>query len=129
MDGLPLAHAEVRFTPTSGKDLPDSVATTDENGHYTLHLGSDGNTAGAVVGEHRVTISIDPRKNKAIMKEEGPGAMMKGRGGQPSETLPAKYNRDTTLTCTVPEGGRDDANFDLTSEQHPGTLRKQMPHL
>ena len=31
------------------------------------------------------------------------------------DLVPAKYNTDSELKCTVPPGGEQDANFDLKS--------------
>jgi hypothetical protein len=109
LDNRPLAHAEVHFAPTGGQNLPSSVGVTDDDGHYELYLGIDG-TPGAIIGEHRVTISLDQRKNKALLKAGG--EMTK----RPGELLPSKYNRDSKLTCTVPPEGKNDANFDLKSK-------------
>ena len=107
MDNRPLAQAEVRFYPIGGLDFPYSVGVTDDQGNYTLHLGIDNNTEGAVVGEHRVTISIDQQKTKSA---PAPGARMGARRG---ELVPGRYNLDSKLTCTVPPGGTNDARFDL----------------
>ena len=107
MDNRPLAHAEVRFYPIGGQDFPYSVDVTDDQGNYSLHLGIDNNTEGAVVGEHRVTISIDPQKSKTAPL---PGARMPARRG---ELVPGRYNRESKLTCTVPPEGTKDARFDL----------------
>ena len=81
---------------------------TDDDGHYELYLGIDG-TPGAIIGEHRVSISLDQRKNKALLKAGG--EMPK----RPGELLPSKYNRDSKLASTVPPDGKSDANFDLKS--------------
>ena len=105
MDHHPLAHAEVRFYPSDGTHHPYSVGETDAQGNYTLDVADGHGHAGAVVGEHRVTISIDERN---LRKPLGP------RG--PRELVPRKYNRDTTLTCSVPPEGKQDANFDLQSK-------------
>jgi hypothetical protein len=105
MDHRPLANADVRFYPSEGKNLPYSVGETDDQGNYTLDLAAGRGGEGAIVGEHRVTISIDERK---LRKPLGP----KG----PRELVPRKYNRNTTLTCTVPPEGKQDADFDLKSK-------------
>jgi len=113
MDDCPLGHAVVRFVPIGGGHLPSSVAVTDEDGHYELSVHLDGGRLGAVIGEYRVTISIDQRRGK-IMPTNRPNVaeMLKLSG----ELLPSKYNRDSTLTCTVPPEGKTDANFALTSK-------------
>jgi hypothetical protein len=108
LDNRPLANADVRFIPTTGQDLPYSFGITDEQGHYELRLGVD-NREGAVVGEHHVTISMSQAHGK-IMPRPGTGNKRLG------EFLPSRYNRASTLTCTVPPEGRTDANFDLTNK-------------
>jgi hypothetical protein len=110
MDNSPLAHAEVRFYPIAGQDLPYSIDVTDDQGNYRLHLGTHSDTEGAVVGEHRVTISIDQLRTKIMPP---PGARMWTRRG---ELVPGRYNRDSKLTYTVPPKGTMDAKFDLKSK-------------
>jgi hypothetical protein len=93
LDGKALGHATVMFVPEEKGQLPSSTALTDGDGHYTLTLNSDGNGNGAVVGKHKVIISLGSRQQ-----------------------LPDRYNRHSTLECDVPATGRDDANFDLKSK-------------
>ncbi len=100
IDGQPLAKANVHFQPVPTKDGnpgPDSFATTDDNGNFTLKANlSDGTSAdGAVPGAHSVQISVFDRNARP----------------EPIERVPAKYNAQTTLKFTVPEGGTKDANF------------------
>jgi hypothetical protein len=108
LDGKALPNAMVMFVPetTSGaKDpVPSSVGTTGEDGHYSLVLQSGANKDGAVVGKHKVVITL-------------------GAGGGSTEAkrtlhkqLPERYNRKTELVCDVPAAGRNDANFDLKSK-------------
>jgi hypothetical protein len=113
MDNRPLANAEVCFYPTGGKDLPYSVGITDDQGNYELHLG-ESDSPGAVPGEHHVTISLDLRRDKAKskMRVESGGRMPTKLG----DLVPAQYNRQSKLTCTVPPEGKKDANFDLKSK-------------
>ena len=108
LDGKPLANATVVFVPEAdgaGKDAkPSSVGTTDANGHYSLELDRPDKTPGAVVGKHRVLITLGAKP--------GPG------DGPPAyhQQLPPRYNRKSTLECEVPAGGRANANFDLKSD-------------
>jgi hypothetical protein len=113
MDDRPLAEAEVRFTPTDNT-LPYSVGVTDDQGNYELHLFGKKDSPGAVLGEHRVSISMDLRrdKRKAKMLMESGGRMQT----RPGELIPAQYNAESKLTCTVPPDGKSDANFDLKSK-------------
>jgi hypothetical protein len=114
MDGQPLAKAQVRFHPLGDKDLPPSAGVTDEEGRYTLCLRGDLGSPGAVVGEHRVTISLSPKQ--AGMTPDV--RMLTGmRRRDLRDLVPPRYNRDSKLTCSVPPAGRKDADFlDLTSE-------------
>jgi len=107
MNGEPLVNAAVMFQLNSETEstAPTSVGITDDDGKYTLKL-SISNTSGAVVGEHRVRVTMDDYEED----EEDDG------DSEATESIPAKYNVDTELVFTVPEGGSDQANFDLQSE-------------
>jgi hypothetical protein len=110
LDGKALPDATVMFVPAppaASKDkdpLPSSVGVTDADGRYTLMLNSGPKTKGAVVGKHKVIIVLGAR---------GPSS-----DEEPTfhKQLPEEYNRRTRLECDVPARGRDDANFDLTSQ-------------
>jgi hypothetical protein len=108
LDGKPLANAMVMFVPEAGagaKDpVPSAVGTTGDDGRYSLVLQSGAKKTGAVVGKHKVMITL-------------------GAQGSANETqrafhkqLPERYNRKTILECEVLAGGRKDANFDLQSK-------------
>src|SRR5215470_13236777 len=67
LDGQPLANAAVTFQPvrTEGKGNPGpgSGGFTDADGRYTLKVtGTE--ARGAVVGKHKVTISLVPPKSE-----------------------------------------------------------------
>jgi hypothetical protein len=107
LKGKPLAKALVTFVPVVPKGTkdppPGSLGTTDDDGRYTLVLNNNPKITGAVVGKHQVIITT------------GAGGGGSAGGTKPTyqKQLPEKYNRKTELTCDVPEGGRQDANFDL----------------
>ncbi len=93
MDDKPLAKAGITFRPKAqGRE---AYAYTDANGEYNLNYAPD--IPGAVAGENSVRItrqtSRDPR----------------------SETVPAKYNKQTELRFEVKAGEDNVANFDLKS--------------
>jgi hypothetical protein len=105
LNGQPLADAQVIFRPDS-KELypgPPSYGKTDAQGRFILRT-ADGHD-GAVVGPHKVRISVPVK---------APGA---GADAPAANKLPAKYSgENTVLTFKVPEGGTKDADFlDLTS--------------
>jgi hypothetical protein len=101
LDGLPLADAIVLFQPIETGDNPGSgsVAKTDADGRYVLRQIQP-DRLGASVGKHRVHITMKPT----------PGAT---ESRPQKERWPAIYISKTTLDCTVPPGGKDDANFAL----------------
>ncbi len=106
LNGKPLPGAHVTFQPDSAGQLepgPGSYGKTDEEGRYSLRVtGQD--HAGAVVGRHKVRISL----------RQSPDKGGKAEGGRPREMLPPRYNGATTLSCDVPAAGLTDANFQLT---------------
>lgn len=103
LDGKPLPHATVVFTPVEGGR--PAGAMTDEEGYYVLNF-TEGRQ-GAIPGKNRVRIYTlrDPM-------EDEDGNMIPGS----PETIPTKYNAETTLEFVVEDGKRNEANFDLDSE-------------
>ena len=108
LNGDPLPNASINFQPIGeGKKEPGpgSFGRTDADGRYTLYVVGT-KRKGAVVGNHRVTVSTqsgDPSRRDA---DDRP---------PPPEKIPARYNAPTTLTCEVPPGGRSDADLALTA--------------
>jgi hypothetical protein len=105
LDGQPLADAHVFFRPDSKEPYPGpaSYGKTDAQGRFTLRTVDDQD--GAVVGPHKVRISIP-------VKAPGGNA-----DAPPIDKLPAKYSGDgSILRFTVPKDGTKDANIDLRSK-------------
>ncbi len=99
LDGQPVAEALIMFTPVAGGR--PAGGRTDAAGHYELTYSRD--AAGAMTGEHTVTISTFRAKDP----ESGtPGA---------PELVPAVYNTKTELKKTVEAGGNV-IDFDLESK-------------
>jgi len=96
MDGEPLAGVRVIFSPAEGARA-NSVGTTDSNGAYSLNYTRD--DAGALLGKYKVLVS------KTKMTEAGE-----------KETLPRKYNQETTFTAEVTRTGDNKHNYDLESK-------------
>jgi hypothetical protein len=109
LDGQPLPKAAVTFQPvlTQGNSNPGpgSGGFTDTDGRYTLKLiGTE--TRGALVGKHKVRISLVPPE--ADPADDRP---------KPFKQLPAKYSgTNTKLEFEVPAGGTESADFALTSK-------------
>src|SRR5207237_6583689 len=112
LDGKALPHATVVFQPDSKEKNPGpgSTGTTDENGNYSLQLMT-GNTKGAVVGKHKVSITAYEGGGEA--PSSAPDSVFR------KALVPAEYNSNTTLSFEVPSGGSTTANFDLKSAPAP----------
>lgn len=106
LDGKPLAGATVSFTPLAGDagGVGGSAGKTDEQGRYTLRTIVE-DRPGAAVGKHRVVINL--------YKENPNNPDQAGK-----ELVPARYsnNAKSELSCEVPSGGNNAANFDLKSK-------------
>jgi hypothetical protein len=108
MDDKPLANVSVTFQPQGGEKLNTgggSFGKTDEEGRFALEFVASGDS-GAVVGEHRVSIST-PEPEEAQQDD----------AFEFVDPIPARYNRSSTLTFEVPADGTTEANFALTSEK------------
>lgn len=98
MDGAPLAGVLISFAPEAGRA---SQAVTDSEGRYELiYIGK---TMGAKVGNHTVHITTP------VEDESDPDAR------KVKETIPAKYNKNTTLTAEV-KAGKNTVDFKLESK-------------
>ena len=107
LDGKPLANATVQFYPLAepgaGEPGPTSIGHTDESGRYTLALSDGKSTPGALVGKHKVIITLTPKENPADTRPKH------------YVQLPARYNRNSELQREVPPQGAE-INFELRSK-------------
>lgn len=101
MDGKPLPNASVIFIPENGRP---AGASTDSNGNYTLNFAQG--RKGAIPGKNsiRITTQRDPTPGEN-------GTAIPGS----KETVPAKYNTNSTLEFVVEPKKKNIANFDLQS--------------
>jgi hypothetical protein len=122
--GQPLASVSVTFSPSAGG--PSSAAQTDAEGRFVLV--SQSGKAGAVLGEHKVTLqhvetsgsdSADPMaRMKAMMDARGgSGQNQGGRSSaaptyEKSDVVPEEYTSatKTPLKYTVSSGSNE---FDI----------------
>ena len=105
LDGEPLKRALVCFYPTDGRA---SAGQTDEEGHYELQYIK--NVKGAVVGQHKVTIST-----KIDKEDDPPTSEFGGKGRE--ETMPPKYlDRKKTELSALVESGNNTIDFELESK-------------
>ena len=112
LNGLPLSNATVEFIPSGGGR--NSIATTDASGAYSLMYTSD--AEGAIVGPHtvRITSAVE-----GVSDEGGDEGGIEAR----AESVPRKYNDDSTLQVEV-KSGSNTHDFDLMGERGPE--RKQV---
>ena len=92
LDARPLTDAAVVFSPVEGGR--QSMGFTDSDGRFELTYIRD--IRGAKLGQHKVSITTASEES-------------------PEETLPVRYNSETTLTAEV-KPGDNTCDFPLTSE-------------
>ncbi|HJZ53797.1 MAG TPA: carboxypeptidase-like regulatory domain-containing protein [Gemmataceae bacterium] len=110
LDGKPLADATVGFYPVGANTDVMSTGRTNSNGEYSLKTVMK-NQPGAVVGQHRVSITVEPDLTGSDLPAD-----QLGKVARPPK-LPARYQgQESELNCNVPPGGKTDANFDLKSK-------------
>ena len=97
LDDQPLSEATVTFNP---QGVRASTAKTDSSGKFELIYIRD--EKGAAIGNHQVSIS----------KKVQPDGKVDGDG---KETIPKKYNTNTSLTAEV-KAGKNEFDFDLKSK-------------
>src|SRR6266446_6916611 len=78
-NGNPVAGMVVSFVPQTGTSSGVSTGETDENGHYELTVFKTGQR-GAVVGTHKVWVSIPRAPTEPVDKEEKMKERKKKRG-------------------------------------------------
>jgi hypothetical protein len=114
MNGQPLANALVSFQPIAKEGEINaagqgSTGKTNEKGEYILTFSNG--KPGAVVGKHRVLISV-------LEPQVGDSDARPPRGGFPlANKVPERYGlgEKDELSFVVPAGGTDKADFPLTS--------------
>jgi hypothetical protein len=110
--GAPLAAGRILFLPQAPTEGPAASAMVVD-GEYNL-TESDG----PVVGSHRVEVEADLPLGFALDDE---AAFAKAKGKLPRQPIPAKYNRQSTLTADVkPEA---DNQFDVHIPAMPPPTR------
>jgi hypothetical protein len=128
LDGTPLAHGSIQFTPTSEAPTPAMVSINE--GSYSIPKAQ-----GLVAGSYKVSIvsAGEPaplekfgempgkaHREQAEAADKAARAKALGKKGASSNTsIPARYNTSTTLTADVKDGGSNSFDFELTSADTP----------
>jgi hypothetical protein len=110
LKGKPLEMVRVEFIPV--KDGPQSAALTDSQGRFVL-LALDGETKGAVVGQHKVVL-----RDLSIVEDR-----FYGRAGAELDLTkgqkPRTSNKYTNVTLTPLQVDITDTKRDLVLEVEP----------
>jgi len=115
LNGKALPKAKVVFAPipTSGIEAgPASIGETNDQGEYTLTVQGK-NVPGALVGQHRVSISA--------LRGPAPDPNKEG-GATQFELVPEQFNAKSVLKFDVPAGGSKNADF-IMQGAPPGTKK------
>ena len=112
--GRPLPHIEVVFVTDldAGTQGPKASSFTDEAGHYRLQ--TDNGDDGAVVGKHRVLLSVPPKRRMGRRRGTVGGSRPTQAAQRPLED--AKRPQEQQIP---PRYGRFDQT-PLHAEIHPG---------
>jgi hypothetical protein len=102
MDGKPLPNASIVFIPENGRP---AGARTDKDGKYVLNFNET--RQGAMPGQNTVRITT---QREAEQDENGKTVLPAS-----IETVPAKYNTNSTLSFTVEPKKKNVADFNLKS--------------
>lgn len=130
VDGKPVKNASIQFTPV-GKRAAGAI--TDDNGNYKL--STYGQFDGAVLGEHKVAISLrkpiymgPPKKNpdpEPVSDDPNVLTVRPAEGGVPKQAqqwkspVPEKYWDDSTSGLTRVVEGKGENNFDFELKSQP----------
>jgi hypothetical protein len=108
LDGEPLPAGMIRFLPTGATAGPAGVAII-KNGRYQASAEE-----GPLVGRNRVEIEATDYFRFAIDDEAAFAAAASKRSTKlPRNPVPAKYNRQSTLTVDIAAGQEKDVDFAL----------------
>jgi len=121
LDGKPFADAYVNFQPIGTAENPNpgtgSVGRTDDQGKFRLFTERHGE--GAVIGPHRVRITIVPGKGTVV--EETPNPLgtpddAPGRGKGERDPIPLEWNENSKVEFEV-KPGTNEATFNIVTKK------------
>jgi hypothetical protein len=120
-NGEPVGGLVISFVPEAATLTGPSTGTTDETGHYKLTVAKTG-SGGAVVGTHKVWVSLPREPPKPVDKDEKMQKnKLRKKAAPTSATAPSdmaailkKYGRldKTPLTVEVGSGEPIDLKLD-----------------
>ncbi len=109
IDGAPLKAGSIRFVPIENTKGPAAVATI-EDGIYELLPEN-----GPIIGKHR--IEIEAINHQGFNLDDEQSFAKQAEQGKPVDQnpVPESFNRKTGLFIDLPEEGKSDLDFRLTS--------------
>lgn len=108
VNGKPVGGATVTFYPEEGKS---ASGETDADGKFTLTTYETGD--GAVVGKHKVTVTVVVGGAEEEMPSSDPDGLAKLEEEQAKNPIPEKYRSLETTDLTKEVKSGEDNNFDL----------------
>lgn len=108
-DGAPLKSGSIRFIPTEGTTGPAAVAMIDD-GFYELPRES-----GPVLGKHHIEIEATNHLGFELDNEQDFARKIQSGEPIPKNPVPEAFNRLSQLVVELPEEGKLDLDFRLTS--------------
>lgn len=109
IDGTPLKAGAIRFVPAGDNRGPAAVATI-EDGIYELPLEN-----GPVSGKLRVEIDAINHLGFDIDDEQAYARAVEKGQAVPQNPIPESYNKRSRLQVDMPEEGKSDLDFRLSS--------------
>jgi len=106
-DGQPVEEGTIAFEPADGKGT--SAGGTIKDGKYTL-------SGESAVQPGKKIVRINAVRKTGQKVEAGPPSPPGTMVEQVERYIPAKYNRQSTLTCEVTASGSNQHDFPLTSQ-------------
>jgi hypothetical protein len=106
LDSQPLADGAIQFTPVQG--APTAGGSPIKDGQFSIDREH-----GLVPGNYKVAVNA-ASKHTESQKPAEPGRP--NRADRPKETIPMKYNAQTTLTAEVKKGVSNYFKYDLQSK-------------
>jgi hypothetical protein len=104
LDGTPLPEGAIQFNPATGTEGPPAAGEI-RDGKFSIEKPQ-----GPVAGKYKVSITSRPPAR--ISENEAPG----GSPRLKPETVPARYNTESTLESDVPAGGSSTLEFALVKK-------------
>ena len=102
LDGNTLNNAKVEFIPIDG--IGTRISTrTDHLGHFNIQSAGTARQPGVKIGKYKISITTFVESDDVNVIDY-------------LETVPTRYNKETTLTTTVSGKQDNRLNFDLSTK-------------